>query len=136
MARNLLLASLLLLTPLTASAQSLAPADATDFLGVWSLMLDSPQGSFEQTLTVKDEEGKVVAEITSQMQPEAQTMSSVTKEGGNLVLKFQGNFQGNAFDAAITLTPDGADKAKVNFDVNGGQFMMAGAGTRTKKAGR
>ena len=136
MARNLLLASLLLLAPLTASAQSLVPADATDFLGVWSLMLDSPQGSFEQTLTVKDEGGTVVAEITSQMQPEAQTMSSVTKEGGNLVLKFQGNFQGNAFDAAITLTPDGADKAKVSFDVNSGQFMMAGAGTRTKKAGR
>ena len=135
MARNFLLASLLLLTPLS-SAQSLAPADATDFLGVWSLMLDSPQGSFEQTLTVKDEGGKVVAEITSQMQPEAQTMSSVTKESGNLVLKFQGNFQGNAFDAAITLTPDGADKAKVNFDINSGPFMMAGAGTRTKKAGR
>jgi hypothetical protein len=102
-------------------------------MGVWSLMLDSPQGSFEQTLTVKEEEGKVVAEITSQMRPEAQKITDVSKAAGNLVLKFSGDFQGTPFDAAITVTPDGADKAKVSFDINGGQFTMAGAGTRTKK---
>jgi len=116
-----------------ASAQNVAPADAGEFMGVWSLMLDTPQGSFEQTLTVKDDAGKVVAEISSDMQPEAQKITDVTKDGRNLVLKFSGNYQGNPFDAAITVTPDGADKATINFDVNGGQFTMAGAGTRTKK---
>jgi hypothetical protein len=126
---------MLVLAPVIASAQDLAPADAADFMGVWSVMLDTPQGSFEQNLTVKDEDGKVVAEISSQMQPDVQKITDVKKDGGNLVLKFSGNFQGNAFDAAITLTPDGDDKAKVMFDVNGGQFTMAGAGTRTKKVG-
>ena len=31
------------------------------------------------------------------------------------------------------LSPDGADKAKVVFDINGGQFSMSGTGARTKK---
>jgi hypothetical protein len=132
MTRVASLTALLLLAPMLASAQELAPSDAADFMGVWSVMLDTPQGSFEQTLTVKDESGKVIAEISSQMQPEAQKITDVTKAEGNLVLKFSGNFQGNPFDAAITVTPDGPDKAKVTFDVNGGQFTMAGAGTRKK----
>ena len=52
------------------------------------------------------------------------------KAGADLVMKFAGNFQGNPFDAAITMTPDGTDKAKVTFDVNGGQFTMSGTGTK------
>ena len=132
MTRLASLALALLLMPIAASAQALAPADAGDFMGVWTITLDSPQGTFEQTLTVKDEEGKVVAEMSSQMQPEAQKITDVSKAAGNLVLKFQGNFQGNPFDATVTLAPDGADKAKVTFDVNGGMFTMAGAGTRKK----
>ena len=133
MARVFILALALLLSPLVASSQGLAPADAADFIGEWSIMLDTPQGSFEQTMTLKDEGGKVIAEMTNQMQPEAQKITDVSKDAGNLVLKFAGNFQGNPFDAVITVTPDGADKAKVTMDINGGQFSMNGAGTRTKK---
>jgi hypothetical protein len=47
-----------------------------------------------------------------------------------VVLKFAGNFQGNPFDAAITMTPDGTDRCKVTFDVNGGQFTMSGTGAK------
>jgi len=111
-------------------AAQLAPADAGAFMGSWSLMLDSPQGAFEQTMVLKDEGGKVIAEISSQMAPEVQKVTDVSKKGDDLILKFAGNFQGNAFDAMITLTPDGADKAKVTFDVNGGQFTMSGTGTK------
>ena len=128
------IALVLSLAPLAAAAQDLAPADAGDFMGVWTLSLESPQGTFEQTLTVKEEDGKVVGEISSQIQPEAQRITSVAKDAANLVLKFSGNFQGNPFDATVTLVPDGADKAKVTFDVNNGMFTMAGAGTRTKKS--
>jgi hypothetical protein len=64
------------------------------------------------------------------MQPDVQKVTDVTKNGEDLVLKFAGNFQGNPFDAMITMTPDGADKAKVTFDVNGGQFTMSGTGTK------
>ena len=125
------LAFALVLLPLATAAEAqLAPADAGAFIGSWSLMLDSPQGQFEQTMVLKDEGGKVVAEISNQMQPDVQKVTDVSKKGDDLILKFAGNFQGNPFDAAITLTPDGTDKCKVLFDINGGQFSMNGTGTK------
>ena len=127
------LALALVLMPAVASAQaSLSPADAGDFMGTWTLTLDSPQGPFEQTLVLKDKDGKVVAEMTNQMQPEVQEVTDVTKDKESLVLKFAGNFQGNPFDAVITVSPDGADKAKVLFDINGGQFSMSGTGAKKR----
>jgi len=112
------------------SAAQLAPADAGAFMGSWTLALDTPQGNFEQSLVLKDEAGKAVGEMSSQMAPDVQKVTDVTKKGDELILKFAGNFQGNAFDATITMTPDGSDKCKVTFDVNGGQFTMSGTGTK------
>ena len=112
------------------SAQALSPADAGAFMGSWTLSLDSPQGPFEQSMVLKEEGGKVVAEMSNQMQPEVQKITDITKKGDDLILKFAGNFQGNPFDAAITLTPDGTDKCKVTFDVNSGMFTMNGTGTK------
>jgi hypothetical protein len=120
----------LALSPLVASAQGLTPAAAGSYMGSWTLSLDSPQGPFEQTMVLKDEGGKAVAEISNQMQPEVQKVTDVSKVKEDLVLKFAGNFQGQAFDAVITLTPDGADKVKVLFDINGGQFSMSGTGVK------
>ena len=125
------LAFALMLTPFANAAEAqLTPADAGAFMGSWALTLDSPQGSFEQSMVLKDEAGKVVAELSNQMQPDVQKVTDVTKNGNDLVLKFAGNFQGNPFDAVITLTPDGTDKCKVLFDINGGQFSMNGTGTK------
>lgn len=121
----------LVLSPLTALAQ-LVPADAGAFLGSWTLTLDTPQGAFDQSMVIKDDAGKVVAEMSSAMQPDVQKVTDVSKAGTDLVLKFSGNFQGNPFEAVVTITPDGADKAKVLFDINGGQFSMNGSGVRAK----
>lgn len=112
------------------SAQTLTAADAGAFMGSWTISLDSPQGNFEQTLLLKEDGGKVVGEISNQMAPGAQKVTDITKSGTDLVLKFAGDFQGNAFDAAITMTPDGTDKAKVTFDVNSGQFTMNGTAVK------
>ena len=117
------------LAPLAAHAQ-LKSAEAGEFMGAWTLSMDGPQGAFNMALTVKDEGGKVIGEMTNDVQPEVQKITDVTKETGDLVLKFAGNYQGNPFDAKVSLTPDGADKAKVVFDVNGGQFSMSGTGVR------
>lgn len=112
------------------AAQALAPADAGAFMGSWTLSLDSPQGPFEQSMILRDESGKVIAELSNQMQPDVQKVTDVSKNGEDLILKFAGNFQGNPFDAVITLTPDGTDKCKVVFDVNAGMFTMNGTGVK------
>lgn len=111
------------------ASQTLTVADLGGFAGEWTLTIDSPQGPFEQSLAFKDEGGKVVAEMHNEMLGTT-TVTDITKDGENVVLKYAGNFQGNPFDAAVTLTPDGTDKLKVSFDVNGGQFSMTGTGAK------
>jgi len=125
-----MIALALALSSAVAAAQALMAADAGAFMGSWTLTLDSPQGPMEQNVVLKDEGGKLVAEMSSQMQPDVQKVTDITMTGADLVMKFAGNFQGNPFDAAITMTPDGTDKCKVSFDVNGGQFTMSGTGTK------
>jgi hypothetical protein len=129
-----LVAAALVVSPVLAAAQSpaLSAADAAPFLGTWTISLDSPQGAFEQTLVLKEANGKVVGEVTSPIAPSATPMDEIAKSGNDLVLKFQGDFQGQAFAAAMTLTPDGADKANVTFDVMNGQFVMQGTGVKAK----
>jgi hypothetical protein len=107
---------------------ALTPADAAKFMGAWLLTLDSPQGPFAMTMTLTDVEGKVACELTSDMMP-AQKVTDISKAGNDLVLKYQGDFQGQAFAAKITLTPVD-EKLGVNFDVMDGQFMMSGVGLK------
>lgn len=129
----LLAAAALVLTPLSAHAQSaLASTEAAAFMGTWTVSLQSPQGAFEQTLVIKDLEGKVGAELSGPMQPGPTAISDITKAATDLLLKFMGDFQGQAFNATITLTPDAADKNKafVMFDVMDGQFVMQGAAVK------
>ena len=107
---------------------TLATAEAEKFMGAWLLTLDSPQGPFAMTMTLTDVEGKVACELTSDIMP-AQKVTDISKSGNDLVLKYQGDFQGQAFSAKITLTPV-EDKLGINFDVMDGQFMMSGVGTK------
>jgi hypothetical protein len=106
----------------------LATADAGKFMGVWLLTLDSPQGPFAMTMTLSDAEGKVACELASDVFP-TQKVTDISKSGEDLVLKYQGDFQGQAFAAKITLTPV-EDKLGINFDVMDGQFMMTGVGVK------
>jgi hypothetical protein len=109
-------------------AAPLAAADAAKFMGAWVLTLDSPQGPFAMTMTLSEVEGKVACELTSDVMP-AQKVSDISKAGNDLVLKYEGDFQGQAFAAKITLTPVD-DKLGVNFDVMDGQFIMSGVASR------
>ncbi len=119
----------LLLVPAASFAQTLSPADAGDYMGTWTMSLDSPQGPFEQELALKDKGGKVVGELTNAMMP-MQEITDITKSGTDLVMKYEGNYQGQSYAATMTLSPDGANKAKVVFDVNGGTFTMSGTAAK------
>ena len=113
------------------SAQAPAPlptAAAAKFMGAWLLSLESPQGAFSMTLTLSDNDGNVAGELTSDMAP-PQKVTDISKAGNDLVLKYQGDFQGQAFAAKITLTPV-EDKLGINFDIMDGQFLMSGVGTK------
>ena len=123
------LADALALSSTIFASQTLTVADLGSFAGEWTLTLDSPQGPFEQSLIFKDEGGKAIAELHNDMMGTTK-VTDLSKDGQNVVLKYAGNFQGNSFDAAITLTPDGTDKLKVTFDVNSGQFSMSGTGVK------
>ena len=129
--RAAVVVALFALTGSAVRAQAPAPlptAEAAKFMGAWVITLDSPQGPFSMTLTVSDNAGNTAAELTSDIMP-AQKVTDISKAGDDLVLKYQGDFQGQAFAAKITLTPTD-DKLGVNFDVMDGQFMMTGVGTK------
>ena len=124
-------AAALVLAPLTATAQSALPsADAAAFMGTWTISLESPQGAFEQTLALSDKGGKVAGELTSPIAPGPTAITDIAKEGSDLLCKFAGDFQGNAFDATLRLTPSGDGKASVSLDIMNGQFVMQGTGTK------
>jgi hypothetical protein len=120
----------LLAAPPVMAQSSLAATEATAFLGTWTITLESPQGPFEQTLELKDAGGKVSGQITSAIAPEATPVTDIAKDGQDLVLKFNGDFQGTAFTAKIIMTLQGSDKAKATFDIMDGQFVMDGTAVK------
>ena len=129
--RAAVVVALFALTGSAVRAQAPAPlptSEAAKFMGAWVITLESPQGPFAMTMTVTDDDGKAASELTSDIMP-AQKVTDISKSGDDLVLKYQGDFQGQAFAAKITLTP-ADDKLGVNFDVMDGQFMMTGVGTK------
>ena len=122
------IAAAAILLPGVAQAQ-VKPEDAAKFMGGWALGMETPQGNMTMNLTVKDDNGKVAGSITSDMAPEPQAISDVTKAGETLVLRYSLDFQGQAIPAKITLTPDG-DNMKVDFDFADGQFVLPGTATK------
>lgn len=121
----------LVFAPVPAAAQSsVATAEAAAFVGNWTISVDSPQGPLEQTVDIKDASGKLSALLTSPVAPGPTEITDISKAGSDLILKFAGEFQGQAFTAAITLAPESDNKAKVTFDIMDGMFVMAGTGEK------
>jgi len=126
-----LFALAVLLLPLTGSAQSpLAASEATAFLGIWELGLDTPQGPMSMNLALKDVDGKVAAEISAPpMLPDVQKISDISKDGTGLLLKYMLEAQGMQIPTKILLAPVG-DKWKASFDFMDGQFTVEGTATK------
>jgi len=113
----------------TAAAAQIKPEDAAKFMGAWTLGMETPQGAMAMNLTLKDDAGKVVGSITSDMAPEAQAITDVSTAGEALVLKYMLDFQGTPIPAKITLTPAG-EKMTVAFDFADGQFVIDGTAAK------
>ena len=145
--RALAAAFLLTACPLTAdsaggpaqAAAQITAADATPFLGDWSLELQGPNGPGTFDLTVKIEKEKVVGQIAAATL-DTQPITDITKSGDNLVLRYTFNYEGSPVDAAVYLMPareapeskDGKFKAQIDFA--GGAYVMTGTAAKKEKA--
>lgn len=137
------LALTILAAPTLSSAQSPAPAaaaapaaatpaDAKPFLGNWAIAGESQMGPFVISLSVKVEEGKVAAVISSDMQA-ATPVTDITKVGTGLVLRYSLSFDGNAIPAVLTIATK-EDKLDATFSFADGAFEMGGVGTKAAAA--
>ena len=121
--------------PAASAAQSAAQATAADaapFIGEWTLDLQGPNGPAAFDLTVKVEKEKVVGEITGGTLA-TQPITDVTKADQSLVLSYSFNYEGNAVDAVVRLTPAPEGKTNASIDFAGGAYVMTGTATKKEK---
>lgn len=118
------------LTPSAAAAQSqLDVADAQAFLGKWAIDMDSDMGPISLELEITDMSGKVGASVGSPDMGGMQDVTDISRSDESLVLNYEANAQGQYFNVALTLEPDG-DGLTVLFDVADGMFLADGVATR------
>jgi hypothetical protein len=106
--------------------------DAAPFIGDWTLDLQGQNGPGAFDLAVKVEKEKVVAEITSATMA-TQPITDVTRAGESLVLSYTFNYEGNAVDAVVKLTPASEGKTNAQIDFAGGAYVMSGTATKKEK---
>ena len=114
------------------SAAQVTAADATPFLGDWTLSLEGPNGPAAFDLTVKVEKEKVVGEITGGTMP-TQPIADITKADQSLVLSYSFNYEGNPVSAVVRLTPAPEGKTNAQIDFAGGAYVMTGTAARKTK---
>jgi hypothetical protein len=123
--------ALALALPHAATAQSqLDTSQAQAFLGSWVVSMTSDMGAFTMNVDIRDAGGKVAASLSQADMGMQQEITDISRAGESLVLEFAGDFQGQAFTAALSFEPPTGDESAVWFDVNDGQFGMGGTGTR------
>jgi hypothetical protein len=116
----------------TQSAAQVTAADAAPFIGDWTLDLQGQNGPGAFDLAVKVEKEKVVGEITSATMA-TQPIADVTRAGESLVLSYTFNYEGNAVDAVVKLTPASEGKTNAQIDFAGGAYVMSGTATKKEK---
>jgi hypothetical protein len=113
------------------SAQSqLATSEASAFLGTWTLDFQSDMGPFSMTVVLRDQGGNVAATLSQADMGMEQEVTDIAKSDQSLVLSFSGDFQGQAFAAALSIEAPAGNTSAVYFDINDGQFGVSGTGTK------
>ena len=115
-----------------ATPAALTPADAAPFLGDWNIVGESQMGPFVMSLSIKVDDGKVGAVISSQIQA-ATPVAHITKGANGLVLRYSFDYDGNSIPAVLTVATR-EDKIDASFSFADGAFEMAGVGTKAPAA--
>jgi len=127
---SVVLVGTVLLVPASAAAQSeLASAQAADFMGNWTLTLQSDAGPMALSIDIRDADGRVAVEVASDMGRDSVT--NVTRAEEALVLRFNTDAQGQALDVVINLRPDG-ESLRAQVTAGGGMFAATGTATRAQ----
>jgi hypothetical protein len=116
-----------------APANPVTPAQAAPFLGDWTLSLQGDRGPAEFALSVRSENGKVLAEIGSDQMPK-QTVTDITRSADTMTLRYSFDYQGTPVAVVVSLTLD-ADKVKAAMDFADGAYAISGTGVRRKIGG-
>ena len=119
-----------------ATAQSstpATPADASPFIGDWTLTLQGPNGPGTFDLSVSVEKEKVIGEIANEMVPK-QAITDITKAGKSLKLGYSFTWEGNPVPAVVSLTPGDDGKVAAEIDFAGGAYVMTGTAAKKVKA--
>lgn len=121
---------LLLAGPAAAGqASMLDSVEANAFMGTWVIAFESPRGgTFDQTVMVRDEGGKVAVRIEGG-RGGANDITDIAKNGDDLVLTFDREGRGGVIDVVLTLTLDG-EMMNATQSFAGGQFSMSGSGKK------
>ena len=109
-----------------------SPADASAFIGDWTLNLQGPNGPGTFDLAVKVEKEKVVGEISVETMP-TQPIVDITKADKSLFLRYAFDYEGNPVSAVVSLTPTDEGKVSAQIDFAGGAYIMTGAATKKDK---
>jgi hypothetical protein len=124
----ILLAVAIWAIPSEATAQSqLDISQAQPFLGSWTLAFESEMGPFQVGLNLRDVEGKVAAQLTSDLGNVE--IITVARAEDNLVLSYTMEAQGQALPVSMTLKPAG-EQLHASMDFAGGAFMVNGLATK------
>ena len=113
---------------------AVTPARAAPFVGDWSAPVTSPMGPTTYIVSVKIDNGKVVATVNGGMGPPA-VVSDISLVGQNLFLKYVNELPGMSIPGLIAMTPQGSNML-LTISIMDGQFEMAGTATKGGAAGR
>jgi hypothetical protein len=115
--------------PSAASAQSqLDTSEAQAFVGQWDLAITSEMGPFSIDLEIADRGGKVAA-VMGTPEMGSQEVTDITRQGEDLLLRYEFNQQGQVIPISLTLSPQGE---ALNAAVNVGDGMFTATGTATR----
>ncbi|HWV57148.1 MAG TPA: hypothetical protein VNZ57_06725 [Longimicrobiales bacterium] len=112
---------------------SVATAEAQEFLGDWTVSLDSEMGPFSFTVHLTDAEGKVAGRIATEMMgaPESVNAERVVKQGNNLRIDYTAEFDGQPIPISVFIIPAEGGSYRASLDVAGGMFSASGTATRS-----
>lgn len=111
-------------------ASDLDSSEATAFMGTWVIALETPRGGdFTQTVTIRDEGGKVAARVEGGRGGNAD-VTDITKSGDDLVLTYEREGRRGRAEVSMTLALDGAEMVDATMSLGGGQFEISGSGKK------